>query len=338
MKPLNNKDYFLYIALIIILVIVSILGITIGSAKISLIDIVGSIISRKESVNKTIILSLRLPRTISSICVGGSLALSGTLMQSIFKNPMADPYIVGVSSGASLGAVIAILSGFYIKFALALPIISFIFALTTTITVYKISIQNSVSNTSILLLAGIAMTSFISSIINFILYGIMSEWEAAKEIIFWMLGSLEGKTNVHASILLPVTIIIFTVSLRYRRTLDIISLGDLHASVLGINVEKSRREIIFYTSILTSIAVSISGMIGFVGLIIPHISRLIVGYSHRRLVPVSFLIGAIFLGSIDIFIRILSPYINIKVGVVTALFGAPFFLYLLISKKRKSFY
>lgn len=338
MKKLRDKDFFLYLILIIFLIIVFILGVVSGSTNLSLKEIISSLMSEGENVNKTIILNLRLPRTISSICVGGSLALSGTLLQSVFKNPMADPYIIGVSGGASLGAVAAIVSGLYIRFALSLPLLSFIFSLTAIYIVYKISIKDNVSDSQTLLLAGIAITSLLSAIINFILYSVMEEWEAVKEIMFWMMGSLEGKTNLHVVFIFPFTILIFFITLKYRRILDIISLGDLEATVLGVSIEKSKRDIILFAAVLTSLSVSISGMIGFVGLIIPHISRLIVGYSHKRLVPVSFLIGAIFLCLIDIIIRVLSPYINLKIGVVTALLGSPFFIYLLILKKRESFY
>ncbi len=330
-----KSEKLFFTALIIAIVILFILGIAIGSTYISMHSILSAFLG-KEGIDNIIIFKLRIPRTIMTLCVGGSLALSGTLMQSVFKNPMADPYIIGVSSGASLGAVIAISSGFAAKFLLATPLLAFIIAITTSLLVYKISLRNGISDTSTLLLSGIAISALLGSIINFLLYSTMEEFDAAKEILFWIMGSFEGKTTIHMLIVLPISLLSFFITLRYRRVLDIISLGDIHAQSLGINIQAKKREIIIIASILTSVSVSMSGMIGFVGLIIPHISRLLKGSLHKNLVPTSFLLGGIFLTLIDLFVRILSPHMQIRIGILTSLIGSPFFLYLLIKNKKRT--
>lgn len=290
-----------------------------------------------NSVDSIIILRLRIPRTVITLCVGGALALSGSIVQSIFKNSMADPYIIGVSSGASLGAVVAMITGLSQIFFLVTPIFAFIFAIATTVLVYSISQKNGVSSTETLILSGIAISSLLGSVINFLLYSTMDEFQASKEILFWLMGSFEGKTTAHMFIILPVTIISFIITLRLRRSLDLISLGDTQALILGVNVQKTKKTLIIIATILTSVSVSISGMIGFVGLIIPHISRLIVGPNHKNLVPTSFLLGGIFLTLIDLIIRVVGIYISIRIGVLTSLIGSPFFIYLLMKNKRKSY-
>lgn len=337
MKRVN----IIYTVLVIILVIAALLGVCVGSTYISIKSIVNSLLSvlnnNQANVNDTIILTLRIPRTIISISVGGSLALAGVLSQSVFKNPMAEPYIIGVSSGASLGAVISTVFVLSSKFILATPLLSFSFAILTTFIVYMLSRKNGYSNTTTLLLSGIAITSLIGALINLILYSLMEEWLAVREVMFWMMGSFEGKTMIHALIVMPATIILFFITIRLSNSLDIIALGDNHAITLGIDIEKMKRIIIIIIAILTATSVSVSGMIGFVGLVIPHIGRLLVGTVHKYLIPVSILLGSVFLTLVDILIRVASPYINLKLGVVTALIGSPFFLYLLM-KKRKSTY
>ncbi len=333
---MKNEKLF-YSILITVSIIVFVLGVLIGSTNIDLKTILLSILSYDNSVDSIIVMRLRIPRTIITLCVGGSLALSGSIVQSIFKNSMADPYIIGVSSGASLGAVVAMITGFSQVFFLVTPIFAFIFAIGTTVLVYSISQKNGVSSTETLILSGIAISSLLGSIINFLIYSTMDEFQASKEILFWLMGSFEGKTTSHMLIILPVTIISFIITLRLRRALDLISLGDTQALILGVNVEKIKKTLIIIATVLTSVSVSISGMIGFVGLIIPHISRLIVGSNHKNLIPTSFLLGGIFLTLIDLIIRVIGAYISIRIGVLTSLIGSPFFIYLLIKNKKKSY-
>jgi len=333
---MKNEKLF-YAILITLTVIMFVLGTVIGSTRIDLKTILLSILNYNNSVDSIIIWHLRIPRTVITLCVGGSLALSGSIVQSIFKNAMADPYIIGVSSGASLGAVVAMITGLSQIFFLITPIFAFIFAIATTFLVYSISHKNGVSNTETLILSGIAISSLLGSIINFLIYSTMDEFQASKEILFWLMGSFEGKTTAHMFIILPVTIISFIITLRLRRTLDLISLGDTQALILGVNIQKTKKTLIIIATILTSVSVSISGMIGFVGLIIPHISRLIVGSNHKNLIPTSFLLGGIFLTLIDLIIRVLGIYISIRIGVLTSLIGSPFFIYLLMKNKRKSY-
>lgn len=281
-----------------------------------------------SQAQETIVIQIRLPRILLGVLVGASLASAGTAMQGLFKNPMADPYVIGISSGGALGAVIAIVLRLSL---LALPVSSFIGALLAALLVYRISKVGDKVPVPTLLLSGIATAAFLSAITSFIMY---IAGESLHQIIFWLMGGLSTSSwDKVIMVSLPLISGIVTLSI-YARELNIMLLGDEEAQSLGVEVEKLKKISIAISALLAGVAVSISGIIGFVGLIIPHIVRLIVGPDHRILIPASALMGGIFIVLTDTLARTIISPAEIPVGIITAFFGAPFFVYLLQKRKR----
>ncbi|WP_235601273.1 iron ABC transporter permease [Tissierella sp. P1] len=267
------------------------------------------------------------------ILVGASLSMAGTAFQGIFKNPMADPYVIGISSGAALGASIAIILGVNIAFIniSTISIFAFIGALAAVFTVYNIArIKNKVPVTT-LLLAGIAIGQFLTAIMSFLM--VIYSKDMAK-IIYWTLGSLAGKGwEPLIKISIPVIISMIFINF-FARDLNIMLTGEESAQSLGVDVEKTKIYILILGTFMVSMVVSIAGIIGFVGLIIPHIVRIILGPDNRIILPASAFVGGIFMVSADTIARTIISPVEIPVGIITALFGGPFFLYLLRKSKR----
>jgi iron complex transport system permease protein len=277
----------------------------------------------------TIVLDIRLPRVLAGVIVGASLAMAGAIMQGIFRNSMADPFIVGVSSGAALGASLALLLQLSLHKLMKIyisPILSFVGALVAVFIVYEISRVDDKVPVETLLLAGVAISSFLSALTSALIYTVSRD---VYNVLFWLTGSLSvSKWN---DVLVSLITFIMGLSiLLFSRDMNAMLLGEDVAKSLGTEVEYVKRVAIVLSSIVTATAVSTSGIIGFVGLIVPHMTRLLVGPDHRVLIPFSALVGGIFLLWCDIIARVFFP---LPVGIVTALFGAPFFIYLL--KKRK---
>ena len=283
---------------------------------------------------KTIIMDIRLPRILLAALVGCALAVSGVVMQSIFRNPMADPFIIGLSSGAAVGASISILMGLSISIGIySTPFLAFVGAGLTIFGVYFIARSRGKVKVETLLLTGIAIGSFLTAVTSFLMY--MAN-EQFRFLFFWLLGGLnKASWNTLAIafslILLGVIIIQF-----FARDLNAMVLGEEPAMHLGIDTGSVKKILLIFSSLVAGTAVAFTGIIGFVGLITPHIMRILVGPNHRILLPASALAGAIFLIWSDTIARtILSPT-EIPVGIITAFCGAPFFVYLLQkSKKRK---
>lgn len=326
--------------LVIIFAITLLTAVTIGPASIEVLTVFKIILAKLPFVGsffgppadrtaEVIILILRLPRAIQGALVGSALAVAGVVIQTLFKNPMADPFVVGISSGAALGASIAIIFGLGGLFSL--PFLAFFGAAAAAFIVYNIAKTGSVVVVETLLLSGIAVAYFFSAITSFLLY---SAGEALHQIIFWLMGGLWASSWTKIAILLPVFLLSFGVLLLFSRDLNALLLGEEPAKHLGIDVEMIKRIILLAASLLAGVAVAFAGTIGFVGLIIPHITRLLVGPDHRILLPSSALVGAIFLVWSDTVARVLIAPAEIPVGVITAFFGAPFFIYLLRSKRR----
>lgn len=277
-----------------------------------------------------IVWQLRMPRVLLALLVGGGLSIVGVAMQTLVRNPLAEPYILGISSGASAGA-----SLFYLGFlppllsrSLSLPLSAFVGAVVTITIVYLVARVGSRLSVARLLLAGVAMASLMGAITSFVTYASPSP-QKLQTVIFWLLGSF---SNTHWSLLpLPtlVTLAGLLLLTGLARPLDALLMGDEPAHSLGVPVEITKRLLIVLAALVTGILVASSGAIGFVGLIVPHAVRSVIGVTHRRLVPVSFLAGALFLLWADVVARILLPSQELPVGVITALCGVPFFLVLL---------
>ncbi|MAG35606.1 MAG: hypothetical protein CL878_05090, partial [Dehalococcoidia bacterium] len=248
---------------------------------------------------------------------------------------LADPGIIGVSTGGALGAVVAIYLGLHQLHYLALPGLAFIGALAVALLVYGISVTRGVAPLATMILAGVAVSAFVSAIISAILT-LLADANAMREIIFWLTGSLTARSWTHVQLIAPPILGGIALLFIFARDLNIMLLGEDSARSLGVNVVRTRMVLLGLSSLVTAVGVAVSGVIGFVGLIVPHLLRLIVGPDHRLLFPASVLGGAIFLTWADFASRMLFRPMELRVGLVTALLGAPFFLFLLYRNKRRS--
>lgn len=337
------KTSFVFIALLLLLIIAIILGISIGSTTIAPTN-VARIISSKilpaslVDANKlneaevTVVWLIRTPRVVVAAFVGAALAISGAQMQGLFKNPIASPDIVGTSAGASFGAVIAIALGLAARSLFYLPLFAFLGALASLFAVYTIATQRGRTPVTTLLLSGMALTALIGAATSFVISLKFVSYQIAGEIIFWLMGGLDNRTWSHVFLIAPFVIVGVLIALVYMRELDLMLLGEEAAASLGVEVEHTKRIVLTSAALMTGAAVAVSGIVGFVGLIIPHIVRLLIGPAHRRLIPASALMGAAFLIIADLLARTLTSPEEIRLGIVTAAFGAPFFLYLIVRR------
>jgi len=313
-----------------LLVFTMILSISAGAVKIPLQEILNVFLGGGSETSRTIILNLRLPRAIESAIVGMGLSVVGTFFQGLLRNPMADPYVLGISSGAAFGATIAIILGLGI---FGLSFMAFVTSLITVFFVYTISRTGTRVSMTTMLLAGIAISAFMSAIISLMM---LLNHDEFSRIVFWTMGgfSLINWNSVVFST--PIIIIGSFMMYVFSRDVNAILTGEEVAEHLGVNTELVKKIILVTGSLVTATAVSVGGIIGFVGLIVPHISRLIVGPDNRVLVPFSAISGAIFLTFADLLARVILKPMEIPIGIITAAFGGPFFLYLLIKSKQKS--
>lgn len=281
----------------------------------------------------TIIWNLRFPRSLLAFIIGGALAVCGGVYQAIFKNPMADPFVLGISSGAAFGATIGIVLAIPVTFLGMNTVSAFAFvgALAAIFFVYNIAKVGKQANTTSLLLCGIAVNQLLTAIISFIM---MMSSNEMKKIYFWTLGSFSARSWDQVITVLPYVVIGLIVIFVFARELDIMVLGDETAVRFGVNVERNKRILFLVTSLVMAACVSVSGIIGFVGLVSPHIVRLIFGPVHKRLLPMSFMLGGCVLCVCDTIARSVMEA-EIPVGIVTAILGAPFFIYLLRAKNEE---
>ncbi|OGC03317.1 hypothetical protein A2276_00140 [candidate division WOR-1 bacterium RIFOXYA12_FULL_43_27] len=317
----NKKKTLIY--LIGILALVSLISLFVGSVWVAPTELSGN----------TIIWQIRLPRVVLSALCGVLLATSGVILQGILRNPLADPYILGVSSGAGIGAAIALSLPFsmVILGISSIPLFAFVFALASVFVVYRLSYVKGRSAPETLILAGVAVASFASAILSLII--IVSG--RLQAIYFWLLGSFSLSSWGDVWNLLPYGLVGIVISYFYSKELNALLLGEEIALTLGVEVEKIRVRLILVASLMTAAAVSVSGLIGFVGLIIPHFVRLLIGPNHRMLIPYSALGGAILLVAADTLARTLFSPMEVPIGVIMSLVGAPFFLYILRTRAGK---
>jgi iron complex transport system permease protein len=282
---------------------------------------------------RTIVLQIRLPRILVGAVVGFALATAGAVMQGFFRNPMADPSIIGVSSGGAVGAVAVIVTPLALPFGLGLPAAALLGALLAAFGVYLIATEGGHTPVPTLLLAGVAVQTFLGAVVSFML--VRSSDHALREAMFWLMGTLYDATWGDLRLVVPPALLAFAVLYAYAQDLNVLLLGEADAQSLGVEVERTKRVLLAVASLVTGAAVAVAGVIGFVGLIVPHAMRLLVGPDHRVLLPASALGGAIFLVVADTVAR--SGAAELPVGVVTAFVGVPFFLYLLRKREVRSF-
>ncbi|WP_245391641.1 FecCD family ABC transporter permease [Thioflexithrix psekupsensis] len=336
-KRSNGMQFIILLGLLLVVLWGSLL---VGSVELSLTKIINQLFNMpflpnfEASIEATIVWSIRLPRILTAACVGAALAVAGAQMQSLLQNPLASPGLLGSSSGAALGAVMAITWGWASWAVWALPVMAVVGAFVALFVVYALSVRHGRASVMTLLLAGIAVNAFIGALTSLVITLVWQDYEMAGQIIFWLLGSLESRTWLHVLLVAPAVIIGVGVAMLYARELDIFLMGQETAESLGVATESIHRIILLNTALLTGCAVAVSGVIGFVGLIIPHLVRMFWGPRHRYLLPICAIMGAIFLVLMDTLARTLLSPQEIRIGILTALLGAPFFLFLLLRQRE----
>ncbi|RTE08719.1 FecCD family ABC transporter permease [Paenibacillus whitsoniae] len=277
---------------------------------------------------------VRLPRVLLGVLVGAGLSLAGAAFQGVLRNPLADPYSLGVSSGASVGAAFIIYFGLQAAWLgqWSIPVAAFGTGLITLFLVVRLAQMDGKLKMETLILSGVVMQAFLGAIVSFLIS--MSK-QVINEIVFWLMGSLAMHGWAYVGIILPYVIVGLIILLSYARSLNLLALGERQAAHLGVHVERTKVIVLVTATLITAAAVSVAGVIGFVGLIVPHLVRLVVGPDYRLIVPLSALGGGIYVLWADTVARTLLSPTEIPLGVVTAFLGAPFFAYLLYKEKRK---
>jgi iron complex transport system permease protein len=288
--------------------------------------------------NQLVLWSIRMPRIAAAATIGGLLAVSGAIMQGLFRNPLADPALVGVSSGGAFAAAAAIVftdsaigAGLRVAQYQLLPLAAFAGSLVTTIILYGIANRSGRTSIAIFLLAGLAVAAIANAGIGLLVF--IADDRQLRDITFWLLGSLGGATWSKVAVLAPVLALAVLLCLPIARSLDLLSLGEAEAFHSGVNVERLKRVAIILVSAMTGVAVSVSGVIGFVGIMVPHLLRLVIGPSHRLLLPASAVFGAVLLMGADTLARTIVAPAEMPIGILTAVIGAPFFLVMLLRQR-----
>lgn len=329
--------------LAVVLVLSVISGVSLGTAKIPF-GTVWRIIFHNlfgwfsvediKAGTQNIVWHIRIPRALLGMVVGGSLSLSGIAMQAFTKNPLAEPYVLGISSGASAGAVLTMIVGVWLPSGVRLSISAgaFLGAVLSIIIVYSIANSGGEIAPIRLVLVGVAVSAILRACTNYMVYTAPHD-AAVREATFWMLGGLSGAEG--SDIPMPLVILILSAGLMYLLALPLnaMMMGDSSAVTLGVNINLLRRILIIDSALLTASAVSVSGCIGFVGLVVPHIVRSLVGADHRRVIPLSLLGGSILLVWTDIAARMIKPPIELPVGIITAIVGGPVFLWMIKARR-----
>ncbi len=319
----------------IALVVACILAVGRGAFAISPQEIAGSILHRlgidrgpvPDQIGESVLWDIRMPRVALSLLVGSSLGCAGAVMQGTFANPLAEPGIVGVSSGAALGAVASIVLGFTLLDTWSVAVAAFVGGLVTVMGVYAASRSNGRTEVVTLILTGVAVNAMTGAVIG--LFTFFSDDAELRSITFWQLGSMSQATWSKVLAVLPLAVIGIAVALSRSRQLDLLALGERSARHLGVDVEWLRLTSMIVVAVLTASAVAVSGIILFVGLVIPHLVRMTIGPSHRLLLPASVLGGALIVVVADLLCRTLAAPREIPLGVLTALAGSPVFFLLL---------
>ena len=285
--------------------------------------------------DEAIVWLLRVPRVLVAAIVGAGLATAGAIMQSLFRNPLADPSLTGVGPGAVLGAVAVFVSGWGAASVVAVPLAAIASALLALLFVYAIATRGGSTPITTLLLTGIAVGAFLTAMSSLLLSVNIVTWQVAQEVVFWMMGGLDSRTWAHVGISAPFVLVGLCAAMLQARTLDLLLLGEEVAMSLGVDVEPAKRLLVATSAILTGASVAVAGLVGFVGLIVPHAVRLLLGPAHRTLLPASALAGAAFVILCDLAARTVRPPAEIRLGVVTAMCGAPLFLLLMVRRLRE---
>ncbi len=334
----------LVIALLVIGSVLSLLfSVTTGASDASFLDVIANVAGSADALNmrdRIIIFDIRMPRAILGFLVGGSLAVSGAVMQGLFRNPLADPGLVGVSSGASFGAVVMIVLGgtfaapvYTLMGIYALPVAAFAGGLVTTLLLYRIATSNGQTSVATMLLAGIALGSLATALTGVLIY--MANDQQLRDLTFWGMGSLAGATWTKIAAAAPIILLSFAAMPFIARGLNAITLGEAAAFHMGVSVQRLKNIAIVTVAAATGASVAVSGGIGFVGIVVPHVLRMVIGPDHRYLLPASALLGGSLLIFADVLARTAVAPAELPIGIITAAVGGPFFLWILLRQRAR---
>ena len=325
------------IALAVAVVIGAIAALCIGPVGVPLREALGAVGRRitegSSSGQDALITHIRLPRILLSVLVGGSLAVAGAAMQAVFRNPLAEPGITGVSAGAAVVAVALIVTGAVSATSWLLPVGAFVGALLSTAVVQSVGFGRAGTSTASLLLVGMALNSFLGAITSALIAN-APDSEDARSAMFWLNGDLTGRTLADVSMVVIPLLIGVAGVLFFARELNMLLLGEATAQSAGVSVRLVSNVVLAFSALATAAGVAATGIIAFVGLVVPHLVRLVFGVNHRFLLPASFLVGALFLTAADTAARMLFNPIILQTGTITALIGAPFLLFLVLRRRR----
>jgi iron complex transport system permease protein len=313
-----------------------VLGLGLGSASIPWRQSVAVVLGEEAPAwVRTVLLQVRGPRVFLAFAIGASLAAAGAALQGVFKNPLADPGVLGVSACGALGAVLAIFVGAVGWSPATLPLAACAFALAGTLMIYGLAARAGRLDAGAVVLAGVGVGSLASAATALVISLSLANYAIGAQILQWLMGGLDGRGWFHVRLASPALLLGVLLIHAHRRDLDALLLGDVHALAVGVDVGAVRRRIILATSLITGASVAVAGVIGFVGLVVPHLIRLTLGPSHRVLLPASTLLGGAFLVGADTLARrIIAPQ-EVQLGVITAAVGAPIFVHLLVREQRR---
>ncbi|MGQ0615541.1 MAG: FecCD family ABC transporter permease [Acidimicrobiia bacterium] len=311
-------------------------GLVVGPVAIDPLDVVRELLGLDTDLTArqvAIVREIRLPRVVLGLLVGATLSASGASYQGVFRNPLADPYLLGAAAGAGLGVTLVIVrTADGATTPLGTPVAAFVGALAAVGLTYALGAAGGArSSTAALILSGVAVASFLTAIQ---VYVQQRNLDTIQQVYVWILGRLSTAGWHEVRLLLPYAVFSAVVLLAFRRSLDVLAVGDDEATTLGLNARRTRLVVVVAASLGTAAAVSVSGLIGFVGIIVPHTVRLLAGASHRALLPLSMLFGGAFMVLADLLARTVASPAELPIGVVTAFFGAPFFVLVLRTSKR----
>lgn len=330
----------LTIALATLVLVASVASLTSGAAGLGVGDLAGALLGEGLSPRDRIVLfDIRLPRLALGLAVGASLAVSGVILQGLFRNPLADPGIVGVSSGAGLGAVLAIVLGGLLPSTLTVtigpalvPVAAGLGGWVTTLILYRVATSGRRTDVAMILLAGIALSALAGAATGVLTY--LADDRQLRDLTFWSMGSLAGATWAKFGAALPLMALALSLAPRLARGMNALALGEAQAAHMGVDVEWLKRLAVLSAAAATGAAVAVSGGIGFVGIVVPHLLRQAQGPDHRRLIPHAALLGAALLVLADLVSRTIVAPAELPIGILTALFGAPVFLWMLLRSNQ----
>lgn len=338
LKERHRRGRLIILALVLLLLAVMVAGVVLGAVEVAILDLLQALglwprPKPLDASTKAIIMELRLPRVFLAAMVGAALAIGGTVFQALFRNPMADPYVLGVSAGAALGATAAFLFPTkYLPLGIGLvPMAAFGGAIFTVILVCRLARTDGYISLSSMLLSGIAVGTFFTALVSLLMY---FSRRHLQQVVFWLMGGFDRASWQYVRLALPYFVLGSTVALVHARSLNALLLGEETAANLGVEVERTKNWLLVGASLLTATAVAVSGPIGFVGLIVPHALRLLVGPDHRLLLPASALGGATLMVAADTLARTIIAPTELPVGLIMSLGGAPFFISMLRRQKR----